>query len=143
MGGLDALDGLELPPRTRRILVQGEKCGFRIGTTSACAENTTLPRVGKWEKWNYLRVRGEYAEAREKKIGMLELPPRTRRIPGVASWCLAGVGTTSAYAENTISRAGILRTGGNYLRVRGEYSMGPLIVISKLELPPRTRRIPY
>ena len=141
MGGLDALDGLELPPRTRRILVQGEKCGFRIGTTSACAENTTLPRVGKWEKWNYLRVRGEYAEAREKKIGMLELPPRTRRIPGVASWCLAGVGTTSAYAENTSMMAIFSSITRNYLRVRGEYSSSTIFPRSHWELPPRARRI--
>ena len=141
MGGLDALDGLELPPRTRRILVQGEKCGFRIGTTSACAENTTLPRVGKWEKWNYLRVRGEYAEAREKKIGMLELPPRTRRIPGVTSWCLAGVGTTSAYAENTPARQYSHGPTGNYLRVRGEYWDYQGDCEPQAELPPRTRRI--
>ena len=94
-----------------------------------------------FQDWNYLRVRGEYAEAREKKIGMLELPPRTRRIPGVASWCLAGVGTTSAYAENTSMMAIFSSITRNYLRVRGEYSPNPDPVWLSAELPPRTRRI--
>ena len=141
MGGLDALDGLELPPRTRRILVQGEKCGFRIGTTSACAENTTLPRVGKWEKWNYLRVRGEYAEAREKKIGMLELPPRTRRILQLDNIPTVPLGTTSAYAENTGIIRVIVSPRRNYLRVRGEYMPRQSRFGRAAELPPRTRRI--
>ena len=142
MGGLDALDGLELPPRTRRILVQGEKCGFRIGTTSACAENTTLPRVGKWEKWNYLRVCGEYAEAREKKIGMLELPPRTRRILQLDNIPTVPLGTTSAYAENTGIIRVIVSPRRNYLRVRGEYISQYSASVRSGELPPRTRRIP-
>ena len=94
-----------------------------------------------FQDWNYLRVRGEYAEAREKKIGMLELPPRTRRIPGVASWCLAGVGTTSAYAENTSMMAIFSSITRNYLRVRGEYEHDGDFFVNHPELPPRTRRI--
>ena len=31
------------------------------GTTSACAENTPSGAVTAEGKWNYLRVRGEYA----------------------------------------------------------------------------------
>ena len=31
---------------------------------------------------------------------------------------------------------------GNYLRVRGEYSITPLVSRSDKELPPRARRIP-
>ena len=54
---------------------------------------------------------------------------------------LKTLGTTSAYAENTISRAGILRTGGNYLRVRGEYWTALRAETLDGELPPRTRRI--
>ena len=50
--------------------------------------------------------------------------------------------TTSAYAENTISRAGTLRMGVNYLRVRGEYTSAITSVALSMELPPRTRRIP-
>ena len=50
----------ELPPRARRIL--GQVTGDRgwQGTTSACAENTQVMPVAQIEKWNYLRVRGEY-----------------------------------------------------------------------------------
>ena len=50
----------ELPPRARRI-PRGEinKSG-RPGTTSACAENTTI-KAPRWVLCrNYLRVRGEY-----------------------------------------------------------------------------------
>ena len=56
------------------------------GTTSAYAENTWWEVSMPSMVWNYLRVRGEYAEAREKKIGMLELPPRTRRIRRCLRW---------------------------------------------------------
>ena len=50
-------------------------------------------------------------------------------------------GTTSAYAENTVSFATTAASGGNYLRVRGEYSMTVTDQFAQAELPPRTRRI--
>jgi len=52
----------------------------------------------------------------------MELPPRTRRI---LLWALCGVlpeGTISAHAENTPLGALWRPPGGNYLRVRGEYT---------------------
>ena len=70
---------------------------------------------------NYLRVRGEYNTNAHAYMGMEELPPRARRIPGTLIDESALAGTTSACAENTgevDSRAGPV---GNYLRVRGEY----------------------
>ena len=51
-------------------------------------------------------------------------------------------GTTSAYAENTMIRFSMLTDLGNYLRVRGEYSMTVTDQFAQAELPPRTRRIP-
>ena len=50
-------------------------------------------------------------------------------------------GTTSAYAENTMIRFSMLTDLGNYLRVRGEYSMTVTDQFAQAELPPRTRRI--
>ena len=50
----------ELPPRARRILFCNRKCFAEPGTTSACAENTTLCGGDPYSHWNYLRVRGEY-----------------------------------------------------------------------------------
>ena len=51
------------------------------------------------------------------------------------------MGTTSACAENTLSRAKPSPKIGNYLRVRGEYRvLGPKGRLS-MELPPRARRI--
>ena len=51
---------LELPPRARRILKDCDDFGVRHGTTSACAENTTIIQNAKTNLGNYLRVRGEY-----------------------------------------------------------------------------------
>ena len=73
------IDG-ELPPRARRILLGGAAAAGGAGTTSACAENTVcagsiLPTTG-----NYLRVRGEYNQAKAAELLKLELPPRARRI---------------------------------------------------------------
>ena len=91
-----------------------------------------------------------------------ELPPRARRIPGAVDAGAAERGTTSACAENTGSRGGLtfyLGTtsacaentvipaehffgAGNYLRVRGEYSLPAPMCPARKELPPRARRIP-
>ena len=51
---------VELPPRARRI--RGDYCGggLWLGTTSACAENTTAQNASWCLDGNYLRVRGEY-----------------------------------------------------------------------------------
>ena len=71
----------ELPPRARRI-PSGVFCpSSGLGTTSACAENTTEISELASSVWNYLRVRGEYC---------LPNDPYNPYI-----------GTTSACAENT------------------------------------------
>ena len=50
----------ELPPRARRIRCATPPRQQESGTTSACAENTHSPPNIVGQKWNYLRVRGEY-----------------------------------------------------------------------------------
>ena len=113
---------VELPPRARRILSKRILGYSDYGTTSACAENTSsgFPAT-PWQR-NYLRVRGEYGLVSGAPLNPMELPPRARRIP--VSWrhCCGIWGTTSACAENTLTK----RTGNdssrNYLRVRGEYT---------------------
>ena len=72
---------------------------------------------------------------------ILELPPRTRRIPNMGSTDTKYEGTTSAYAENTFIKHQMARPTRNYLRVRGEYMPARLVLFVYLELPPRTRRI--
>ena len=52
--------GCELPPRARRIPTDSPPRPGDIGTTSACAENTSQPFTNGSNIWNYLRVRGEY-----------------------------------------------------------------------------------
>ena len=72
----------------------------------------------------------------------MELPPRARRILVCAGFLPQGLGTTSACAENTRSDIRYPNTGGNYLRVRGEYAVNLSGKPERVELPPRARRIP-
>ena len=132
---------MELPPRARRI--PGVTIGHPLtsGTTSACAENTRLSIWVSRRCRNYLRVRGEYSGWSAGSALLRELPPRARRI--LRAWRLvtAALGTTSACAENTRLSIWVSRRCRNYLRVRGEYSWEFSTSVSKMELPPRARRI--
>ena len=92
---------LELPPRARRIQKKEPRFASARGTTSACAENTPPAHHENRRGRNYLRVRGEYGFYRFHPIGIVELPPRARRIQ----------------QTNHQTRYPCR----NYLRVRGEY----------------------
>ena len=114
----------ELPPRARRIPPLSAAPHHLCGTTSACAENTMLLPIKSVAPRNYLRVRGEYLEVKLINLAALELPPRARRIPPSkhpGGFC---AGTTSACAENTRKPHHPEFSEWNYLRVRGEYSVG-------------------
>ena len=112
------------------------------GTTSAHAENTCAGEVFSLADENYLRVRGEYALYGLVCCRHVELPPRTRRIQRIHVDRTFPLGTTSAYAENTLLGRHRRRHRRNYLRVRGEYMSGFISPPPGQELPPRTRRIP-
>ena len=133
---------LELPPRARRIRLMASHSSLKIGTTSACAENTLhhLHRGGL--RWNYLRVRGEYLTSILILARPPELPPRARRILYKSFLRLQNEGTTSACAENTHGYRGVILFSRNYLRVRGEYGAIFRVSLIEKELPPRARRIP-
>ena len=113
----------ELPPRARRIPVDCPRRFLPPGTTSACAENTPPPTAKAAAQWNYLRVRGEYGRQARRNHSNPELPPRARRIPFTPSTAGYFSGTTSACAENTTASKPQSQHPGNYLRVRGEYSL--------------------
>ena len=131
----------ELPPRARRIHQISLRAIMVIGTTSACAENTVPQKCNLWGPRNYLRVRGEYNGAMERWDNALELPPRARRIQIRTISASQMIGTTSACAENTITKPILSGTIRNYLRVRGEYASTWLLGMPRGELPPRARRI--
>ena len=131
----------ELPPRARRILNNRRQQFGNQGTTSACAENTWRCCWCERVWWNYLRVRGEYVNPLVLASLTMELPPRARRIPGTGAAPPPSLGTTSACAENTGRVGGFVSAGRNYLRVRGEYTVGIAVVRVSEELPPRARRI--
>ena len=111
----------ELPPRARRIRAWFWYCACMVGTTSACAENTTTRISRAGISRNYLRVRGEYLGESVRVDHRKELPPRARRILSVRNTPPNPSGTTSACAENTCTLGRSRSLRGNYLRVRGEY----------------------
>ena len=111
----------ELPPRARRIHTVDYLLRQIIGTTSACAENTVPDIAILRPPGNYLRVRGEYSPVSPIGRGLLELPPRARRILQRVHVVLNLLGTTSACAENTFRFLLQKYYSWNYLRVRGEY----------------------
>ncbi len=94
---------LELPPRARRIRCRLSHSNRGVGTTSACAENTSGRRLRTRLTRNYLRVRGEYGSVTYDCGGTVELPPRARRIHDEDDGLPRYIGTTSACAENTHS----------------------------------------
>ena len=132
---------LELPPRARRIFVIKSRKPGGLGTTSACAENTTHPRARRQSTRNYLRVRGEYSQPLLIASPIMELPPRARRIHARKIYRHLPPGTTSACAENTANSRPARSPAWNYLRVRGEYLIENHGIGPSLELPPRARRI--
>ena len=131
----------ELPPRARRILFSKGFFQLLLGTTSACAENTSRNTHHEAMKRNYLRVRGEYLALATALYTRSELPPRARRIPISTLLPINYLGTTSACAENTLLSPRRRYLAWNYLRVRGEYTVFTVGISPPLELPPRARRI--
>ena len=93
----------ELPPRMRRIPVRGRFSLSLMRTTSAYAENTMMGCQTSPRARNYLRVRGEYLGVAVEGLIGPELPPRTRRIRRLQGSTPEELGTTSAYAENTLT----------------------------------------
>ena len=91
----------ELPPRARRIRLHHPRHHLHAGTTSACAENTTVGTISNIRRGNYLRVRGEYLLSSVGPLLSSELPPRARRIRDGGQPTRYFRGTTSACAENT------------------------------------------
>ena len=86
-------------------------------------------------------MRGEYISPTAKGNQVRELPPHARRILPRRVAVISTVGTTSACAENTISRVTLPTHLRNYLRMRGEYNDETLAGTSASELPPHARRI--
>ena len=133
---------MELPPRARRIPRGFDSQLGRLGTTSACAENTPQVAYHLLFSRNYLRVRGEYKGSHTTQSFGTELPPRARRILWDKQLAPYINGTTSACAENTCGNLLHWSGGWNYLRVRGEYAVFNNFDDFDVELPPRARRIP-
>ena len=92
---------VELPPRARRIHQPHAGEFDSLGTTSACAENTSSADRTLFHFRNYLRVRGEYNRQAKLHHPCRELPPRARRILLDDCADFYHRGTTSACAENT------------------------------------------
>ena len=131
----------ELPPHARRIPAAPERPAVKMGTTSACAENTAPCSSTVSNTWNYLRMRGEYKSAWVASCIRRELPPHARRIRYQVFGYAGSGGTTSACAENTVQPFLLPSYPGNYLRMRGEYRRSASTRFPREELPPHARRI--
>ncbi|ARX64289.1 Hypothetical protein Cp262_2184 [Corynebacterium pseudotuberculosis] len=59
----------------------------------------------------------------------MELPPRARRKEHHHEYVKSGCGTTSACAEKSISGRFLLAIRRNYLRVRGEKTNSPALLL--------------
>ena len=134
---------MELPPHARRIRFGEHVILAFLGTTSACAENTTGSTCTNTFGGNYLRMRGEYPPCFIIIFAFMELPPHARRIRVFVLGGGCSLGTTSACAENTYRSVGGQCDSGNYLRMRGEYNTKKPKPRARKELPPHARRIRY
>ena len=153
---------VELPPHTQENTKRGRRSisllrnylrvrGEYKSSLKSSAPSQELPPYAEntghrwWSRHgsrNYLRIRGEYLHDFNGAFADVELPPHARRIQGFLFTVDVVAGTTSACAENTTSRAGILLMVGNYLRMRGEYPTHATRQVPQSELPPHARRIP-
>ena len=88
-------------------------------------------------------MRGEYKWWWGEVSHIVELPPRARRILSAGLGFYTGNRTTSACAENTVTRLYSSCAERNYLRVRGEYTRSSWSSHTRMELPPRARRIRF
>ena len=105
---LCSVGAVELPPHARRIPFHLSADDEQIGTTSACAENTSCGTGPCFYGWNYLRMRGEYPVGNFPPLPRTELPPHARRIRRKYRCDKKGDRTTSACAENTLNELGLL-----------------------------------
>ena len=130
----------ELPPHTRRRAPNDTPALAPPGTTSAYAEKSISMIGGQSQIGNYLRIRGEEHRTTHQRWLHLELPPHTRRRAECFMWYSGCYGTTSAYAEKSVSAMMPITTSRNYLRIRGEEFENPAPEAVSTELPPHTRR---
>ena len=77
---------------------------MRQGITSACAEKSQLDLEVEALKRNYLRMRGEEADAVVSSRVLMELPPHARRRGSILNSASDMRGITSACAEKSRQR---------------------------------------
>ena len=131
---------LEIPPHARRRVLAWQSGVVASGNTSACAEKSEAQYPGRSPHWKYLRMRGEEGEVFFEQDLDAEIPPHARRRGGFfGSWGRC-VGNTSACAEKRMTRQRPRGRCRKYLRMRGEETTSPNLVISPVEIPPHARR---
>ena len=130
----------ELPPHARRRATPPWHHADRPGITSACAEKRNKQRSKQNLPRNYLRIRGEERMAAGHDIDRAELPPHARRRARSKRSVIPASGITSACAEKSPAPSAGTKISRNYLRMRGEETVGHLNSPVSGELPPHARR---
>ena len=111
---------LEIPPRMRRRVEQGQAHVLALGNTSAYAEKSRIKTPSPSRIRKYLRVCGEERWSKWAMPVGTEIPPRMRRRVDEAHRPMV--------------------TSVKYLRVCGEEREPSLSTVMTMEIPPRMRR---
>ena len=131
---------LEIPPRVRRRVPEGNRQHLGHGNTSACAEKSHgygAP-IRRW--WKYLRVCGEESWRKYPSSPCTEIPPHVRRRVFRQPKVSGEPGNTSACAEKSPAATFANPGTRKYLRVCGEEQEYPAQEPQCKEIPPRVRR---
>ena len=112
------------PPHTWRIPSSTTTDNRNVGITSTYVENTVTSTWGCIEYQDHLHIRGEYDTTAGGFAGTKGSPPHTWRILIFTSFCIALVGITSTYVENTRQGWYCFTCNKDHLHIRGEYDAG-------------------
>ena len=107
------------PPRVRSRHDVVHENVHEVGITSACAEQTSLSSSSSLSCGDHLRVCGADHAAADTVTSLVGSPPRVRSRLVVDCEACAGMGITSACAEQTACSASTRRAAWDHLRVCG------------------------
>ena len=131
---------LEIPPRVRRRVPEGNRQHLGHGNTSACAEKSAGVIFDFWLLRKYLHVCGEEPGRAARFQPSREIPPRVRRRGTTCQLPRNPGGNTSACAEKSPAATFANPGTRKYLRVCGEEQEYPAQEPQCKEIPPRVRR---
>ena len=129
------------PPLTRELLSFDTDHRKYDGITPAYAGTTTWQRVKSALDWDHPRLRGNYAEKSESRLGRIGSPPLTRELRAGWLWRINTFGITPAYAGTTTYFMLWNTPTQDHPRLRGNYTIRKCIHNLRKGSPPLTREL--